>query len=98
MVQLQSEAAAPARAPPVGKTMAKSDRASSRPLGTAQRYILKMVNPEWITMRPDARSVRVLRSLEARGLAYTNRGRWYISNAGKVALAAIEEQEGQATP
>lgn len=97
-MQLQSEALALVRAQPVGEALAQSARASSRPLGSAQSYILKMVNPEWITMRPDARSVRVLRSLEARGLVYTNRGRWYISNAGKVALAAIEEQEGQAAP
>jgi hypothetical protein len=60
-----------------------------RPLGPAQLYVLSMVNPEWITQTPDARSVRVLRSLEARGLVYQNRGRWYIAPAG---LAALEAQ------
>jgi hypothetical protein len=65
-----------------------------RPLGSAQLYVLRMVNPEWITRTPDARSVRVLRSLEARGMVYENRGRWYISSAGKEMLAALE-QDGQ---
>lgn len=71
-------------------------KASRRPLGSAQVYILKMVNPEWITMKPDARSLRVLRSLEDRGLVYVNRGRWYISIAGKEALASIERGDVQA--
>lgn len=57
-------------------------------LGSAQIYILGMVDPEWPTTTPDARSVRVLHSLERHGLVYQNRGRWYISAKGKAARAA----------
>lgn len=72
---------------------------NTRPLGSAQLYILSMVNPEWITRTPDARSVRVLRSLEARGLTYENRGRWYISDAGRRALEAHQAaQTGGTAP
>lgn len=59
-----------------------------RPLGSAQIYVLRMVNPEWPSKYPDSRSVRVLHSLAARGLTYENHGRWYISDKGRVELAA----------
>lgn len=62
-----------------------SDR-NKRPLGSAQLYVLSMTNPEWITKQPDSRSVKVLRTLETRGLTYQSYGRWYISLAGKEAL------------
>lgn len=64
-----------------------------RPLGEAQKYILEMVNPEWPTTRPDGRSVRVLESLEARGLTYYSNGRWYISDSGRAVLAEIRAAE-----
>lgn len=59
-----------------------------RPLGSAQIYVLGMVNPEWPTRHPDARSVTVLRSLEAYGLTYENSGRWYISAKGRETVQA----------
>lgn len=65
-----------------------TDARKEHPLGSAQIYVLGMVNPEWPTRHPDARSVRVLRLLEARGLTYENYGRWYISAKGREALQA----------
>ncbi len=62
-----------------------------RPLGTAQIYVLRMVCPEWPTKQPDSRSERVLKTLEARSLAYESSGRWYISPKGRQALAAHDE-------
>lgn len=67
---------------------------NKRPLGEAQLYILSMVSPEWPTPHPDRRAVRVLRTLEARGLAYENRGRWYISTAGQKVL---DDRQGSET-
>lgn len=64
---------------------------SKRPLGSDQRYILSMTNPEWITGAPsDARSVRALESLERRGLVQLRSGRWHITPAGKQELDALE--------
>jgi ribosomal protein S19E (S16A) len=63
-----------------------------RKLGRAQFYVLRMCNPEWPTKHPDARSVRVLRTLEARGLVYQNFGRWYITSKGSAILDAADAQ------
>lgn len=64
---------------------------TKRPLGSDQRYILRMTNPEWITGAPlDARSLRALSSLEARGLVQCRSGRWYVTPAGKQELEALE--------
>lgn len=62
-------------------------------LGKIQVAVLSMVCPEWPTRTPDARSVRVLQTLETRGLAYENRGRWYISAKGREVLADVERVE-----
>lgn len=62
-----------------------------RPLGSDQRYILSMTNPEWITGAPsDARAIRAMQSLERRGLVQCRSGRWYITPAGKQELEALE--------
>ncbi|WP_432263498.1 hypothetical protein [Cupriavidus sp. TMH.W2] len=61
-------------------------------LGSAQIYVLNMVNPEWPTRTPDARSKRVLESLRIHRMAYENYGRWYIDAAGLQALAEAEKQ------
>ncbi len=62
-----------------------------RPLGSDQRYILRMTNPEWITGAPsDARSMRALQSLERRGLVQCRSGRWYITPAGTRELEALD--------
>ena len=64
---------------------------AKRPLGSDQRYILNMTNPEWITSAPsDARSLRALLSLERRGPVQCRSGRWYITPAGKQELEALE--------
>lgn len=64
---------------------------TKRPLGSDQRYILSMTNPEWITGAPsDARSIRALQSLERRGLVQCRSGRWYITPSGKQKLEALE--------
>ncbi|WP_432263340.1 hypothetical protein [Cupriavidus sp. TMH.W2] len=61
-------------------------------LGSAQIYVLNMVNPEWPTPTPDARSKRVLESLRVHKMVYENYGRWYINAAG---LWALEEARNQ---
>ncbi|WP_371436158.1 hypothetical protein [Polaromonas sp.] len=62
-------------------------------LGRIQVAVLSMACPEWPTRSPDARSVRVLHTLETRGLAYENRGRWYISAKGRELLVEAEKAE-----
>lgn len=60
-------------------------------LGSDQAYILSMTNPEWITGAPrDARSLRVLESLERRGLVQCRSGRWSITPAGRAALESLD--------
>jgi ribosomal protein S19E (S16A) len=50
-----------------------------------------MTNPEWITGAPrDARSLRVLESLERRGLVQCRSGRWSITPAGRAALESLD--------
>lgn len=67
--------------------------ASQRPLGSDQRYILSMTNPEWITGAPsDARSIRAMQSLERRGLVQCRSGRWNITPAGREQLEQLEAQ------
>jgi len=67
--------------------------AAQRPLGSDQRYILSMTNPEWITGAPsDARSIRAIQSLERRGLVQCRSGRWYITPAGREHLEQLEAQ------
>jgi hypothetical protein len=61
-------------------------------IGSAQLYILSMVNPEWPTRTPDSRSKRVLQSLRKHKMVYENYGRWYINIAGLAALAEAEKQ------
>ena len=73
------------------------DSTNKRPLGEAQHYVLSMVNPEWPTKRPANRSIRVLRTLEARGLVYENYGRWYISLAGQKVLDECSATQSDST-
>lgn len=61
-------------------------------IGSAQLYILSMVNPEWPTRNPDSRSKRVLESLRKHRMVYENYGRWYIDHAGLAALAEAKKQ------
>lgn len=62
-------------------------------LGSRQRAVLQMMNPEWVSSvpgKPDAESLRVLESLEARGLVYRNFARWIITDAGRAAAGVPE--------
>jgi hypothetical protein len=63
-------------------------KADTRRLGDAQRYILESIALD--SMPSDARSRRVAESLERRGYAYTNYGRWYVSERGRAALARVQ--------
>lgn len=66
------------------------------PLGSRQIAALRMMNPEWVSSmpgKPAAEDLRVLESLEARGLVCRNFNRWTITDAGRAALAAEEADQ-----
>lgn len=55
----------------------------ARPLSENQKYILCMANPEWITGSPsDGRSLRVLQSLQKRGLVTFSNNAWKTTTEG----------------
>lgn len=53
-----------------------------RAIGSDQAYILKMVNPEYPSKRPDWRALRVLKSLKVKRLVYDNYGVWRKTSLG----------------
>ena len=56
-----------------------------RQLGKRQLAVLEMMKPEWIGSRktPDSMSLKILRSLQVRGLVYENFGRWSVTSEGQ---------------
>jgi hypothetical protein len=70
------------------------NESGNRKLGRAQECVLRMCNPEYPVRTISPRTLRTLRSLEDRGLAYVNFGLWRLTAEGEELREKLEWEDG----